>query len=394
VTCLSRLTRDVRLARFVDRPNRFVVHCTLDDGKPVRAHMPNPGRMWELLFPGVLLWLAPRQRATGPQGAGAPKRATDFTVVAVERDGAPVFLHTHASNEVASRLIDQGLVPGLEGTQVIAKEVTVGRSRFDLLLRHRGSEVLGEVKSVTLFGHGTAMFPDAPTTRGQRHLVELAKTAQTKARPVVLFLVHTRAATRFLPDYHTDLEFSRTLLSLRHRLHIVAAAIGWRPALGLPRKVERLEVDWPYLEREAHDSGAYLLVMHLTRPRAIMVGKLGEIAFEAGYWVYVGSAMGGLAARTNRHLRKRKRFHWHVDYLRNVATEVRALPIRSSRRLECTLADDLGALLRPGPRGFGSSDCDCATHLFHHGSSPLQDVRFVKLLLRHRMAPPPPTSQR
>ena len=162
--------------------------------------------MWELLHPGVQLWLTPHGPLAANSRANSAPRTTEFVVLAVARGQMPVFLHTHATNEVARRLIDGDRIEGLTGTRVLDTEVTVGRSRFDLRLRHRGQSILGEVKSVTLFGCGTAMFPDAPTIRGRRHLVELAGTARRGARPLVLFLAHTRSVRRFLPDYHTDLE--------------------------------------------------------------------------------------------------------------------------------------------------------------------------------------------
>ncbi len=376
---LSRLTSNLTVARFIDRPNRFVVRCEAPGLGRVRAHMPNPGRMWELLLPTVRLWLAP-----APQAAGAT-RSTAYTVVAVERDGEPVFVHTHGSNEVARRLVEQRRIAGLDDAEILASEVTVGHSRFDFLLRRGGHQVLMEVKSVTLFGNGMAMFPDAPTLRGRRHLEELAALSSRSARPVVLFLVHSRRVDRFLPDYHTDLEFAQALLRLRARLEVVVAAIGWRPALGLPRRVDRLPIDWSQLAREAQDRGAYLLLLRLTRPRTVRIGKLGTQRFEAGYYLYVGSAMRNLTARLNRHLRKTKTHHWHIDYLRAVATEVTALPIRSSRRLECELARDLDALMDRGPTGFGCSDCSCPVHLYYQRDNPLHDPSFHRVLQAYRM---------
>jgi len=376
---LAQLTANLIQARFLDRPNRFVVDCHAPGVGRVRAHMPNPGRMWELLLPDVRLWLAAASRT--PDST----RRTAYTVVAVERDGEPIFVHTHTSNEVARRLVEQRRIPGLEDAVVVDSEVTVGHSRFDFLLQRGGQPVLMEVKSVTLFGNGMAMFPDAPTLRGRRHVEELAKLGCRAHRPVVLFLAHSRRVNRFLPDYHTDLDFALTLLRLRSRLDVVAAAISWRPALGLPRRVDRLPIDWAELAREARDQGAYLLLLRLPRPRRVRVGKLGTLRFAAGYYIYVGSAMRNLTARLNRHLRRRKTLHWHIDHLRAVASEVTALPIRSSRRQECELARDLDAFMERGPAGFGCSDCDCPVHLYFREQNPLQDVQFHRLLQTYRM---------
>ena len=96
-------------AAFINRPNRFVVECMLD-GKPVRAYLPNPGRLRELLLPGRKIYLA--------KNASSSDSGMEFTAVAVERDGSPVMLHTHVNNEVARLLIEQGLT--------IARELYLG----------------------------------------------------------------------------------------------------------------------------------------------------------------------------------------------------------------------------------------------------------------------------
>jgi sugar fermentation stimulation protein A len=137
------------------------------------------------------------------------------------------------------------------------------------------------------------------------------------------------------------------------------------------------------------DRGSYLLLLDLRRDRRIQVGRLGRIAFKKGTYVYVGSAQRGLAARIARHLRRRrKRFHWHIDYLRAACGRVVGLPIRSSRRQECEVARAVAAVLEPGPAGFGSSDCRCATHLFWSPADPLALPAFRAVLKRFRMQRP------
>ncbi len=114
--------------------------------------------------------------------------------------------------------------------------------------------------------------------------------------------------------------------------------------------------------------GTYVLVLRLSRPRTVEIGGLGVLRFEAGYGLYAGSAFGpgGLAARIGRHLRGAARARWHVDHLRRVADPAEVWFTTDPRRLEHEFARALGGIrgLRPGPRGFGSSDCRCPTHLF------------------------------
>ncbi len=369
-------------ARFVDRPNRFLVRCRLDGGQRVTAFLPNPGRMDELLFPEVELTLVP-----APAGGN---RRTRWTCVAVEREGETLFLHTHRTNAVARHLLESGRVPGLRGWRIAASEVAAGHSRFDFLLRRGSRRLWLEVKSCTLFGNGVAMFPDAVTERGRRHLLELAAMPRGHGeRPAVMFVVHTPSARWFLPDYHTDLAFSRTLLEVRRQVRILPVAVGWNADLTLREETRLLDIPWGHLRREAVDRGAYLLLLRLARRRRLRVGGLGEITFAAGWHIYVGSAMANLTARLERHRRRRKRFHWHVDYLRDAATEVAALPVRSSSRRECELAAGAGALFPAAVAGFGCSDCGCGSHLFAAGGDPRDRRDFHEWLQSHRMSHPP-----
>ena len=285
------IEQDVLLAEFVDRPNRFVVRCRLQ-GRLVRAFMPNPGRMHELLFPGSQLYITP-----SPAVSGGSARRTRYTALAVEREGKPIFLQTHLANQVVRSLITRGDVPSLASARVVGSEVTSGHSRFDFLLADdEGRQSYLEVKSCTLFGNRVAMFPDATTERGRKHLLELG-AMQSEPAPAALFLVHTPDVDWFMPDFHTDLAFSRTLLAVRHHVRIIALAIAWRSDFSLDPEVRELPIPWTYLEREVADRGAYLLILRLRRRRSVTVGKLGRFRFEAGYYVYIGSAMANLSAR-------------------------------------------------------------------------------------------------
>ncbi len=364
-------------ATFLARPNRFIVRAESPALGVFDAYMPNPGRLRELLLPGATLLLSP---TAGKQ---------PFVVAGVERDGDPVMLHTHWNNLVARRLLEARLVPGLEKAEVVRAEVPVGHSRFDFLLRDPRGDLLLEVKSCTLFGNGVAMFPDAITERGRRHLEELSALAREGQRCAVLFVVHTPRVSCFMPDYHTDLDFAQTLGTVRRDVQIIAASVRWNTDLTLDDAAVRvLPIPWPRITREAQDCGAYLLLLRLPEPCRIDVGGLGAVDFAAGHYVYVGSAMRGLAARMARHVRLRKQFHWHVDYLRARADRAEALAVRSSRREECALAQAVGALFQPGPARFGSSDCACPTHLFYTGVAHPLDLRgFHDLLERFRMRP-------
>ena len=364
-------------AQFIDRPNRFLIRCRLG-GKTIKAFLPNPGKLLELLLPWCTMHLI--------KEPPSPTRKYAFTAVAVEREGVPILLHTHRTNEVAAGLIDQGRVPGWQGARVIGREIRIGRSRFDLLVEHRKQEWLIEVKSCTLFGKKTAMFPDAVTERGTRHLRELAELSDRGRRTAVLIIVHWLKAEYFLPDYHTDFVFAQTFLACRDRVEIIPLAVEWKPDLSLGDRVKRLEIPWELIKREARDRGSYLLILKLNRKRNLEYGrKENRRTFPAGYYVYVGSAMKNLTRRLERHRRLRKNKFWHIDYLREETEFVAALPIRSSEYLECLLAEQLRSIADWDIPGFGASDCTCPGHLSGMKEDPLRSPAFIELLQYFRM---------
>lgn len=361
-------------ARFVRRPNRFVVVCERE-GDEFPVYMPNPGRLWELLFPGVTLLLAPSRGGK-----------MSHTVMGVDSEPGPILLHTHLNNDVAGWLLDQRLVPGLEEAAIVRAEFPFGGSRFDFLLQRGDRKILVEVKSCTLFRGALAMFPDAVTERGTRHLRELARAAEEGWETAVLILAHSGAVTRFLPEYHTDLDFARALLDVRDRVRILPLGLSWDDNLELRSGVSSLDVPWDLLDREARDGGSYLVILEVEEDSRISVGALGEMSFPRGYYVYVGSAMKNLQKRIERHRRLRKNHHWHIDALRQESRFVSGLAIRSSRRIECELARALGDIAAGSVPGFGCTDCGCPSHLFRFEGDPRKDRAFIDLLLDFRMA--------
>jgi sugar fermentation stimulation protein A len=294
-------------------------------------------------------------------------------------------LHTHLTNEVARYLLQNRKVPGLENAGIVRSEIPMGGSRFDFLLKEGSQDILLEVKSCTLVGERVAMFPDAVTERGARHLRELARISEEGVRAVFLFVVHWPFARTFMPDYHTDLNFSQTLLRVRDKVEVIPISVRWGQDLSLSSDVKVLNVPWDTIEREARDRGSYLLVLNLKRDRKIDVRKLGRIHLKKGFYVYVGSAMANLSKRMERHRHLRKQRHWHIDELRAIAEFRSVLAIRSSERLECDVAEAMSEIAEWSVPRFGSTDCRCETHLFGMASDPIQFEDFQKLLQYFRM---------
>ena len=108
--------------------------------------------------------------------------------------------------------------------------------------------------------------------------------------------------------------------------------------------------------------GTYILFIEIIHGVRTEVGVLGLLEFPQGFYAYCGSAMGGLEARINRHLRRKKKIRWHVDYLLEKGRVRGVLFAVTNERLECRLAEGLGNVFNTYA-GFGSSDCHCPSHL-------------------------------
>jgi len=118
--------------------------------------------------------------------------------------------------------------------------------------------------------------------------------------------------------------------------------------------------------------GIYHLLIYLPHDTTVEVGKLGSFHFPAGYYVYTGSALGGLESRIARHLRRKKRLHWHIDYLLQYGYIIDVITHRTAEHLECHFNQKILSLpnCKVPVEGFGSSDCSCPSHLIYFEEKP------------------------
>ncbi len=372
------------MGRFVERPNRFSVviePCTAKSGEQpgrIKAHCPNPGRLQELLTPGAEVLLEKSPRA---------ERKTAWTLAAVLFQGKVVPLISVRANRIARSLVLPALFPEAVS---LRPEYSIGHSRFDFQTELPDNrQALIEVKSCTLSAEGRAMFPDAPTERGLRHIQYLAEIAESdpETEGHVIFMLHHPDTLRFTPNFHTDQEFSLALWRLSRRLHLHAVSLDC-DFNGMCRIVQPdIPFDFAPVRFAEEDRGAYMLLLFLKEAAVIKVGALGEMTFAPGYYLYAGSARAHLKSRVSRHLRKkRKRFHWHIDYLRAYAAEAKALPIFTGQDIECEMAASLQSIGGRPVKNFGASDCSCTSHLFQFSENPLNSPSFHRQLLRFRHA--------
>jgi len=190
--------------RFVARPNRFITLVEVD-GKIVRSHLPDPGRLQELLVPGAELLLRPR-----PEGSA---RKTDYSTVMVRHAGQLVSLVSALPNRFVRESLLAGELPMLQGYSLLKPEITVGRHRFDFLLTDPDQRPFYlEVKSVTFVENGVARFPDAVSERGSRHAGALKElTENGDVGTGVLFVCQRSDAREFRPMWDRDPKFGRAI---------------------------------------------------------------------------------------------------------------------------------------------------------------------------------------
>ena len=187
--------------RFVRRDNRFRVTVEVE-GEPAAAHLPNSGRLTELLTPGRACWLA---------GFDDPRRKTRFDLVLVEYAGVLVSVDAQLPNGLFAEALAAGRLEPFRGTARFEREVQLGESRLDFWLRGPAGVCWVEVKSVTLVEGGVARFPDAPTARGVRHLAELTAAVERGEQAAVVFVIQRPDARCFTPHDRADAAFGAAL---------------------------------------------------------------------------------------------------------------------------------------------------------------------------------------
>lgn len=185
---------------FVSRPNRFVARV-LVDGEEVVCHVKNTGRCRELLIPGTRVWLKREEN---------PARKTPYSLITVEKEGRLVNLDSQAPNKAAFEWVARTMKP-----ELLLREKTYGNSRFDLYFEYNGKRCFMEVKGVTLEENGVALFPDAPTGRGVKHIYELADCVKSGYEAYLLFVIQMKGVHEFRPNDRTQPEFGEALRMAR-----------------------------------------------------------------------------------------------------------------------------------------------------------------------------------
>jgi len=194
-------------ARFIDRPNRFLGRVELN-GTLVEAFIPNPGRMNELMIPGKRVYL--RENA-------AVHRKTSYDMIAVDHEGLLISIDSNLPNKFMKRILSNKRLPMFKDYDHIKSEPPMYQGRFDFLLTGENSSIVIEIKSCTLVENNRAIFPDAPTIRGARHMKHLASALKDGVvnRAAVIFVIQRPDANVFSPNDPTDPQFGDNLREAR-----------------------------------------------------------------------------------------------------------------------------------------------------------------------------------
>ncbi len=185
---------------FLSRPNRFIAKVLLN-GKEETVHVKNTGRCGELLLPNATVFL---EEATNPN------RKTPFDLVAVYKGNLLVNMDSQAPNKVFREWAESGKFrPSLTHLQ---GEKTFGHSRFDFYWEEEGGKKgFVEVKGVTLEENAVARFPDAPTTRGVKHIMELISAKKQGYEGSICFVIQMEGMKVITPNWDTHPEFGEAL---------------------------------------------------------------------------------------------------------------------------------------------------------------------------------------
>ena len=196
--------QQVKRGLFLARPNRFIAQVELD-GRTETVHVKNTGRCRELLVPGATIYV---------EGSDNPKRKTKYDLIAVEKGSLLINMDAQAPNYLFAEWAGAGNFR--ENLTLLRPETTWGNSRFDFYWEDSlGTRGFVEVKGVTLEEEGLALFPDAPTERGVKHLRELIACRAAGYEAAVCFVIQMAGMKGFSPNERTHPDFGAALREAR-----------------------------------------------------------------------------------------------------------------------------------------------------------------------------------
>ncbi len=197
---------------FLERPNRFVAKVVIG-GEETTCHVKNTGRCKELLLPNVKIFLEDHID-------NMRSRKYRYSLIGVNKGERLINMDSQSPNKVIIEALTTGRLKlkTMPNLKTIKGEKNFGNSRFDIFVEDKdGKEGFVEVKGVTLENNGIAMFPDAPTERGVKHILELIKAKETGYEAYIIFLIQMNNIKKFIPNMKTHPEFGRILFAAKEK---------------------------------------------------------------------------------------------------------------------------------------------------------------------------------
>ncbi len=188
--------------RLIKRYKRFLADVKLDNGEIVTAHCTNTGSMKSCLEDNAEVYLSP---------VNDPNRKTKFTWEMIKINGDWIGINTGNPNKLAFEAVKDGKIEKLKGYTEVKREVKFDDSRFDVMAKSEKETCFIEVKNVTFKEGNYALFPDAVTSRGKKHLETLIKVKEQGMRAVMLYIIQRMDVDTFAPAKEIDPEYSKTL---------------------------------------------------------------------------------------------------------------------------------------------------------------------------------------
>lgn len=202
-----KLTEEFLTGTFLKRKSRFSA-LVLIDGEEKYVHVPNSGRLKELL--------TPQRKVILRKAKQNYHRKTKYSISMVEYQKGLVSIESLWANKLFEEALTKGML--LSGYKILKREAFLGTSRIDFMLENpNGKKGYAEVKSVTLVKDGIALFPDAPTHRGRKHIQELINAIKEGLEAFVIFVVQRIDAHSFAPNDAEDPSFGKILREAHQR---------------------------------------------------------------------------------------------------------------------------------------------------------------------------------
>lgn len=188
--------------KLLKRYKRFLADIELDNGEVVTAHCTNTGSMKSCIEIGAEVYLSPTNN---------PLRKTKFTWEMIKINGDWVGINTNNPNQLAFEAISKHEIPKLSGYTEVFREVKWDDSRFDIMAKNETETCFFEVKNVSMKEGDFALFPDAITLRGRKHLETLIRVKKAGMRAIMLYIVQRCDVSKFSTAKEIDPEYSETL---------------------------------------------------------------------------------------------------------------------------------------------------------------------------------------